>query len=206
MPKYETSWISLLEIIEEVAKREFSGDEKGAWKNVLSALRDGAIRSRGCYRREHYSSTQFMQVDIPPAAWGPGRYDKVADLLSAPRELYWMPRSDGEEIINLHTVELSSEHVEKIYGESFSNKKCSEPATTHTGFPGRSPKLKHLIEREFRRRIDSSEICDTLADEARKLRNWAIENYPEAPPPTEKTIKNNIRADFRSARCGPKIK
>ena len=63
-----------------------------------------------------------------------------------------------------------------------------------TGFPGRPPKLKHLIEQEFQRRVEAGEVCSSLPAEARALLDWAKTKHPKAPPPTEKTIKNNIRA------------
>ncbi len=66
-----------------------------------------------------------------------------------------------------------------------------------TGLPGRPPKLKHLIEQEFRRRVEAGEVCSSLPAEARALRDWAAERHPNAPNPSEKTIVNNIRGPYR---------
>jgi hypothetical protein len=73
----------------------------------------------------------------------------------------------------------------------------TEPDPRRTGFPGRPPKGKHLIEREFQRRADAGEVCSTLHDEADALLEWLISEHPSAPPPTVKTIKNNIRSLYR---------
>ena len=73
----------------------------------------------------------------------------------------------------------------------------SSPDPHATGLPGRPPKLKHLIEQEFRRRAEAGEVCSSLAAEARALRDWAAESHPKAPTPTEKTIANNIRDPYR---------
>ncbi len=66
-----------------------------------------------------------------------------------------------------------------------------------TGLPGRPPKLKHLIEQEFRHRVETGKVCSSLRAEARALRDWAAESHPTAPTPTEKTIVNNIRGPYR---------
>ena len=62
-----------------------------------------------------------------------------------------------------------------------------------TGYPGRPPKSKHLVEREFHRRVKVGECSPTIAEQARVLHEWVKETHPEAPPPTPKTIENNIR-------------
>ena len=72
-----------------------------------------------------------------------------------------------------------------------------------TGLPGRPSKLKHLIEQEFQRRAEAGEACLDLADEAAELRKWAVKAHPAAPPPTEKTIKNNLRNCHRQYRSKP---
>ena len=66
-----------------------------------------------------------------------------------------------------------------------------------SGFPGRPPKAKHLIEQEFQRRRDAGEVCSTLTAEACALLEWLKGEHPSAPPPTIKTIKNNLRDQYR---------
>jgi hypothetical protein len=66
------------------------------------------------------------------------------------------------------------------------------PDPYKTGLPGR-PSIAHLIEREFERRVEAGIALRVLAREAGELRAWAIEQHPDAPPPTEKTIANQIR-------------
>jgi len=64
---------------------------------------------------------------------------------------------------------------------------------THSGYPGRPSKSKHLIEDEFRRRIERTETLPILTDEAAALFAWFVQKYPQMPRPTPKTIENNIR-------------
>jgi hypothetical protein len=70
-------------------------------------------------------------------------------------------------------------------------------ATTHSGFPGRPGKAKHLIEDEFKRRTKAEEALPNVADEASALFDWLKEAHPTVPRPTKRTIENNIRADHR---------
>ena len=73
----------------------------------------------------------------------------------------------------------------------------AEPDPEHTGYPGRPPKAKHLIEQEFQRRAHADEVCSTLTEEVGALLEWLRGEHPSAPPPTLKTIKNNIRDSYR---------
>ncbi len=77
------------------------------------------------------------------------------------------------------------------------DEKADAPDPHSSGFPGRPPKAKHLIEQEFRRRADAGEVCSTLPEEAGALLEWLKGEHPSAPPPTVKTIKNNIRGLYR---------
>jgi hypothetical protein len=103
---------------------------------------------------------------------------------------------------------LARSHRRAIGDDSFWNRYKVAKSRVHapdkvspdlytTGFPGRPPKLKHLIEQEFRRRAEAGEVCSPLAAEVRALRDWAVERHPDAPPPSEKTIANNIRYQYR---------
>ena len=71
------------------------------------------------------------------------------------------------------------------------------PDPHSSGFPGRPSKSKQLIEQEFQRRMDAGEVCSTLSDEASALLEWLQGKHPSAPPPTIKTIKNNLRGQHR---------
>lgn len=66
-----------------------------------------------------------------------------------------------------------------------------------TGMPGRPAKSKHLIEDEFRRRADAGRLAGTLADEAGQLLGWLVDTYPTLPRPTQTTVENNIRTEYR---------
>ena len=68
--------------------------------------------------------------------------------------------------------------------------------------PGRPSKGKHLIDDEFKRRCGSGQALEDLAEEADALLGWYKAIHPNAPRPTEKTIKNNIRAAHRQHFAG----
>lgn len=72
---------------------------------------------------------------------------------------------------------------------------------TLSGYPGRPAKAKHLIEREFERRVSSGELATSLAEEAAFLLRWLRTAHPNHVPPTEQTIKNNIRNAYRRAKA-----
>jgi hypothetical protein len=72
-----------------------------------------------------------------------------------------------------------------------------EDATTHSGFPGRPGKAKHLIEDEFRRRMKAEESLPNLGDEAAALLAWLVKAHPTVSRPTRGTIENNIRDNHR---------
>ncbi len=73
---------------------------------------------------------------------------------------------------------------------------------THSGFPGRPAKSKHLIENEFRQRIERAEVLTSLTDEAVALLAWFVQEHPQMPRPTQRTIENNIREIHRRWRAG----
>ena len=70
------------------------------------------------------------------------------------------------------------------------------PDPYNTGFPGR-PTIRHLIEEEFRRRVEERAALSVLTMEARELHAWAMKEHPRAPTPTVKTIANLIRVFHR---------
>jgi hypothetical protein len=74
---------------------------------------------------------------------------------------------------------------------------------TRSGFPGRPPKSKHLIEDEFRLRLGRTEALTSLANEAAALLAWLVQKHPQMPRPTRKTIENNIRVIHREWRASP---
>ena len=65
-----------------------------------------------------------------------------------------------------------------------------------SGAPGR-PTSMHLVEAKFDARCARSEVASSLAEEARYLADWLRSAHPNAPPLTDKTIKNNLRAAYR---------
>jgi hypothetical protein len=70
----------------------------------------------------------------------------------------------------------------------------AKPKPVRTGTAGR-PTSMHLVRPEHRRRIAAGEAKDTLAGEARDLREWLKQAYPEAPLPGLSALQNAIRDD-----------
>jgi len=82
---------------------------------------------------------------------------------------------------------------------------ADDHSSSRTGLPGRPGKSKHLIEDEFRRRMDHGETLPSLADEADALLAWLIKTHPQAPRPTSKTIENNIRNDHQKWKASGQL-
>ena len=143
-------WVPMLDLIGRVAEAEYAGDKQEAYRNILNAIRDGALRSRGCYRRKHYSATQFMHVEIPASVWGPGKYDLLGGSLEAPRELFVIPATDDEEIINLQTVEVFREDCVRFYRFLHQPKATAQEAIkAETRSRGRRPWARNAATRAF---------------------------------------------------------
>jgi hypothetical protein len=68
-----------------------------------------------------------------------------------------------------------------------------------TGAPGR-PSSKHLVKPELRRRAENGLLLSTLTEEAGHLSRWLEETHPGAPPMTQKTIENSLRALYHSLK------
>ncbi len=62
------------------------------------------------------------------------------------------------------------------------------------------PTYMHLIVQELERRAESSELADTLSQEADALLEFYALKYPKLPPYKKKTITNKIRAIYRKHR------
>lgn len=70
------------------------------------------------------------------------------------------------------------------------------PTLAKTGAPGR-PSSMYLILPEFKLRADAGRLEPQLQHEAAALRHWFQAEHPDLPAPTEKTIRDRIREDYR---------
>src|SRR5207237_619400 len=77
---------------------------------------------------------------------------------------------------------------------------AGDDALTHSGFPGRPGKGKHLIDDEFDRRIAAGEALPSLVDEAKALLDWLKEHHPKVARPTTKTIEKSRKSRAGLAR------
>ncbi len=71
-----------------------------------------------------------------------------------------------------------------------------------TGAPGR-PSSMHLIEAEHQQRWARGEALSGVAAESRALREWFVNKYSTAPPPSSLTIENRIRIEHKRL-AGPR--
>lgn len=75
----------------------------------------------------------------------------------------------------------------------------SDSKAAGTGAPGR-PSGMYLVRQEFERRRDSRSLKVTLGEESEFLSSWCRKNHPDRPCPSPKTVKNNLRDDYRAAQ------
>jgi hypothetical protein len=111
---------------------------------------------------------------------------------------------DGWESQPLDLIELSTADVIGILGGERDEKKSTAAAAQETvasRYPGR-PSVKAAILKKFRERATDASMCDTLADEARWLLEWAHREHAGEGglPSTHKVIENQIRGEFRKLR------
>ncbi len=72
----------------------------------------------------------------------------------------------------------------------------SDASQYRSGAPGR-PTSSHLVAVEFDRRAAAGLVEPSLSKEAAALAAWLKSSHPSAPPMTEKTIRERIRAAYR---------
>lgn len=106
-------WLSIETTIERIATAEFSGDRDAAWSDLLCALREGEIRARGCFKREHYTATKCWPHPILPETWGPPVYDRLSAFEQSGSIAPLL--TDELEYINYFTVEIRLEDALKYY-------------------------------------------------------------------------------------------
>lgn len=101
----------------------------------------------------------------------------------------------------VHLEELDAEQKNMIQRKTVlkedpEGSESSDDEPISTGAPGR-PSSMHLIEDEFQRRARQRLTAPTLGEESEFLANWLKRNHSKWPQPTPKTIKNNLRPEFR---------
>jgi hypothetical protein len=74
-------------------------------------------------------------------------------------------------------------------------------APARTGTAGR-PSSMHLIKAEMERRAADGALSGSLEKEASALVGWHKRTHPALACPTEKTVKNSLRRDYRRLRDG----
>ncbi len=80
---------------------------------------------------------------------------------------------------------------------SFGRSEAPPPlASDRTGAPGR-PSSMHLIHAEFAARQARGEVAPSLSDESAALVSWFVETHSFLKCPTQKTVMNGIRRQYR---------
>jgi len=98
-------------------------------------------------------------------------------------------RAGNTQLRFVHVVEGRYETLVDIVSSGPEPK--SQPP--RTGAPGQ-PSSMYLIKREWEERHARGKIESSRKEQAGVLRNWLISEHPEMPPPTEKTIYNQLPA------------
>jgi hypothetical protein len=113
---------------------------------------------------------------LPPPPWG-----IPPDDLN--RALEALPHEPSEQATNANTTTNAP-----IYG---------------TGLPGRRSTW-FLVEAEVRRRFAPDHASKTTAEWAREMLAWLRDEHPNAPPATEKTLKNRLPGLLRQLKARAK--
>lgn len=71
-----------------------------------------------------------------------------------------------------------------------------------SGFSGR-PTSSPLISEKMKERASQGQLASTLEQEACFLSGWLAEQHPHHPQAKPKTIKNSLRAEYRSLKASP---
>jgi hypothetical protein len=113
-------------------------------------------------------------------------------------------RKDANHFIDRGTAPYRGVHCEQIGTLYIKTRSVAQRTTTVTvsdrsGAPG-APSSSHLVEAEFRRRINTDEIEQSLAKEAAVLSYWLAKTHPGLRPMRPKTIENSIRHLWREPK------
>jgi len=206
---YIPKWVPLAAAIEHV-QLVAGGAFTVAWNALLlPALCDGAVKSR--YRGRPLGGIPGMIEgwggEIAPESWYQATVypDGKVEFGNEPGRAFGLRRLR-------HEIEVSNEDLLRVWPHPKPADKAQpgsigEPPTARadeadiaamrTGAPGRPSKGMHLIRMEFERRLGETACKRMLREEATELRQWFYSTYPNAQPPTIKTIENNLRSDYR---------
>jgi hypothetical protein len=107
----------------------------------------------------------------------------------------WARRVDSE--IRLRCTDIDREFpVREALAEPIVPPSAPVEPPYRTGVAGR-PSSRDLARQEMQRRANEGDLCSSLAKETRELCLWLKREHPEAPQPTQKTLENSLRDDYR---------
>jgi hypothetical protein len=155
-----------------------------AKKNLWRALQAGAISSSGI------SSASGIREPIAPVTWCDlhafvDRYDRD----------YLMTDRTGLTGLRYDTLRFPSQQVLTVWPGELDK----DAPILSTGAPGR-PSSRHLVANELKRRAAEQQLEASLAAEAQYLADWLAVTYPDAPPMSQKSVKNALRHEYRALR------
>ena len=146
----------------------------------LKRLQDGQIGSSGVAEAD----LATLEAQGIPPAWR-GRDIRV-HLLEG--EIW-------EHFVNSSRTDKRYWSQVNVMAKGLKDARLNPKDVTRTGAPGR-PTCMHIIQPEFRRRVENGEIEPTLAAQSKVLAAWFEKSYPDLPRPTPKTIANKLRDDY----------
>jgi hypothetical protein len=174
---------------------------RAAFEQLLDRISSNDVRISGMREntRELIDGVVFAgcQIDYPFSddatglGWGEAYYIQSYPYLGDER---WRKGFD-DSLRNCDDTRWTQLMVAK--GDVRSHWPFSKSPETSTGLPGRPAKAKHLIGDEMQRRAKENRLAASLAQEAKTLLDWLTASHPTVARPTQRTISNNIRAEYR---------
>jgi hypothetical protein len=207
---YVRIWISLGAAAEHV-QCVAECDAREACEALLAALKDGQLRGRLAGGDQPLSVSHWYYATIyadglvgfwepPPAGLEPEH--RLVEIHRGDLEAIWPPKDAQKTQPQADTDAPEPNERLTLPGPAIAEPETESgrvpgDAYTHSGFPGRPSKGKHLIDDEFDRRVAAREALPSLAEEAKVLFDWFKQEHPTLARPTIKTIKENIRLRHR---------
>lgn len=189
--------------VEWDGKRCISGDARIQLSKLLSdAAFEGAIALKGRPARPHDGVGFAPHQDIPLTYF---RKTRSFYGCSGIGRLSFEPTADElrQDSIDINGDGGETDWVDVLVSRDGINTLCGEAkADSRSGAPGR-PTSMHLVEIEFRRRMDLGLSSSTNTEEAETLSKWLLDSHPTKPRLTAKTIRNHLgplRRELEAAR------
>jgi hypothetical protein len=211
MPLPEPEYLTLSEAATRIAAK-CNVSEREAQDGLIRALREpqdwlpegGIYWYSGRSERPEYMNWAKVAIDWEKSTFSwwerSTRYEYLDILVSRINLDMWILRGERLSQIGGARAEAPAVASDELTGPwPAADTEAAQPTIEQykTGLPGR-PTIAHLIVEEFRGRVKSGQCKNTLAAEARALRDWAAAEHGLAPTPSPRAIENQIRGEYRA--------